>query len=87
MRSETDAALGSIVLEGVQEDLPQYASVRELKTGETKVTLGRQIKERRARRKRSGPGYQQGYQPGNERRAQPVRWSIPSIPGHTRAGR
>jgi hypothetical protein len=51
MRSETDAALGSIVLEGVQEDLPQYASFRELKTGETKVTLGRQIKERRARRK------------------------------------
>jgi hypothetical protein len=51
IRSEIDAALASIVLERVQDALPQWASVRELKTGGTVVTLGREIKERRALRK------------------------------------
>jgi hypothetical protein len=51
MRRNVDAALGGIVLERVQENLPQYASFREMKSGETHVTWGREIKARWAHRK------------------------------------
>jgi len=51
---ESDAAVAAIVLERIQERLPQWASFREIKDGNTMkevVTLGRNVKERRAKRK------------------------------------
>jgi hypothetical protein len=52
--TESDAAVAAIVLERIQERLPQWASFREIKDGNTVkevVTLGRNVKERRAKRK------------------------------------
>lgn len=51
---ESDAAVAAIVLERIQERLPQWASFREIKDGNTMkevVTLGRNVKERGAKRK------------------------------------
>lgn len=49
---EEDAAVGAIVLERIQDTLPQWASVRirENDDEELHVTLAREVKERRARR-------------------------------------
>ena len=51
MRSEEDAALASIVLERIQDRLPQWAAVRHNESGEADVLLAREIKDRRANRK------------------------------------
>lgn len=50
--SETDAAVAAIVLERIQDTLPQWASVRmrENENEEADITLARDIKARQARR-------------------------------------
>ena len=50
--SEDDAAVAAVVLERIQDTLPQWASVklRENEDEETVITLGREIKARHARR-------------------------------------
>jgi hypothetical protein len=50
-RSREQAAVASIVLEGIQDQLPRWGSYRQTDDGETHVTLGRDIQERRAPRK------------------------------------
>ena len=50
--SEDDAAVAAIVLERIQDTLPQWASVklRENENEEAVITLAREVKARRARR-------------------------------------
>ena len=50
--SEDDAAVAAIVLERIQDTLPQWASVklRENENEEADITLAREVKARRARR-------------------------------------
>lgn len=50
--TESDAAVASIVLERIQDRLPQWASVRVRESDEEElmVTLGRDVHDRRARR-------------------------------------
>jgi len=50
-RSDEEAAVASIVLERIQERLPQWASVREKESGEADIRLARDIQDRRASRK------------------------------------
>jgi hypothetical protein len=47
---EEDAAVGAIVLERVQGNLPQWGAVRQGENGEPTVILGREVKARQARR-------------------------------------
>ena len=48
--SEVDAAVASIVLERIQDALPQWASLRQGENEDTVITLGRDIKARQALR-------------------------------------